>query len=157
MEIDRYFIKEKLDGSLIIIAHIPIGLQVVDVITKRLPSTRFQNLIGKRYHGSHLGYKDDQFVFFIEANVRKTRLEKIILEIGNPFQRMLMKRRRKEKAREMKILMGLEKEEVAEFAAEVEIEKEIVITDESAKEDKEFVSEPKIVGSKAIVACDIHY
>ncbi|RDX62310.1 Copia protein, partial [Mucuna pruriens] len=44
IEIDRNFIKEKLDSGLIVTAHVPTGLQVVDVFTKGLPATRFQAL-----------------------------------------------------------------------------------------------------------------
>ncbi|RDX67605.1 hypothetical protein CR513_53499, partial [Mucuna pruriens] len=47
IEIDRHFIKEKLDNGLIVTAHVPIGLQVVDVFTIGLPATRFQELNGK--------------------------------------------------------------------------------------------------------------
>ncbi|RDX76605.1 Copia protein, partial [Mucuna pruriens] len=46
-EIDRHFIKEKLDGGLIVTTFIPTGFQVTDVFTKGLPSARFQDLIGK--------------------------------------------------------------------------------------------------------------
>ncbi|RDX65733.1 Copia protein, partial [Mucuna pruriens] len=42
IEIDRHFIKEKLDSGLIVTAHVPTGLQVEDVFTKGLPATRFQ-------------------------------------------------------------------------------------------------------------------
>ncbi|RDX73175.1 Copia protein, partial [Mucuna pruriens] len=37
IEIDKYFIKVKLDDDLIVIAHIPIELQVENVLTKGLP------------------------------------------------------------------------------------------------------------------------
>ncbi|RDX60598.1 hypothetical protein CR513_61247, partial [Mucuna pruriens] len=47
IEIDRHFIKEKLDSGLIVTAHVPTGLQVADVFTKGLPTTRFQELNGK--------------------------------------------------------------------------------------------------------------
>ncbi|RDX63286.1 Copia protein, partial [Mucuna pruriens] len=47
IEIDRHFIKEKLDSRLIVIAHVPTGLQMTDVFTKGLPATRFQELNGK--------------------------------------------------------------------------------------------------------------
>ncbi|RDX58469.1 Copia protein, partial [Mucuna pruriens] len=42
----KHFIKEKLDNGLIVIAHVPTGLQVEDVFTKGLPTTRFQELNG---------------------------------------------------------------------------------------------------------------
>ncbi|RDX96277.1 Copia protein, partial [Mucuna pruriens] len=47
IEIDGYFIKEKLNSGLVVTAHVPIGLQVVDVFTKGLPTTRFQEPNGK--------------------------------------------------------------------------------------------------------------
>ncbi|RDX79724.1 putative mitochondrial protein, partial [Mucuna pruriens] len=47
IEVDRYFIKEKLDSGLIVTAHIPTWLQVADVFTKGLLATRFQELNGK--------------------------------------------------------------------------------------------------------------
>ncbi|RDX90533.1 Copia protein, partial [Mucuna pruriens] len=46
-EIDRHFIKEKIDNGLIVTAHVPTGLQVTDVFTKWLHTTRFQELNGK--------------------------------------------------------------------------------------------------------------
>ncbi|RDX72458.1 Copia protein, partial [Mucuna pruriens] len=47
IEIDRHFIKEKLDNGLIVITHVPTGLQVADVFTKGFPATRFQELNDK--------------------------------------------------------------------------------------------------------------
>ncbi|RDX73816.1 Copia protein, partial [Mucuna pruriens] len=47
IEIDRHFIKEKLDSELIITAHVPTRLQVADVFTKGLSATRFQELNDK--------------------------------------------------------------------------------------------------------------
>ncbi|RDX81893.1 Copia protein, partial [Mucuna pruriens] len=47
IEIDRHFIKEKLDNGLIVTTHVPTGLQVADVFTKGLPATRFQELNDK--------------------------------------------------------------------------------------------------------------
>ncbi|RDX99179.1 Copia protein, partial [Mucuna pruriens] len=44
IEIDRHFIKEKLDSGLIVTTHVPTGLQVADVFTKELPVTKFQEL-----------------------------------------------------------------------------------------------------------------
>ncbi|RDY09818.1 Copia protein, partial [Mucuna pruriens] len=46
IEIDKHFIEEKLDSGLIVITHVPTGLQVTDVFTKGLPTTRFQELNG---------------------------------------------------------------------------------------------------------------
>ncbi|RDY07284.1 Copia protein, partial [Mucuna pruriens] len=47
IDIDKHFIKEKLDSGLIVTAHVPTGLQVADVFTKGLLATRFQELNGK--------------------------------------------------------------------------------------------------------------
>ncbi|RDX62727.1 Copia protein, partial [Mucuna pruriens] len=47
IEIDRHFIKEKLDSGLIVTTHVPIRLQVTDVFTKGLLATRFQELNDK--------------------------------------------------------------------------------------------------------------
>ncbi|RDY11919.1 Copia protein, partial [Mucuna pruriens] len=47
IEIDRHFIKEKLDSGIIVTTHIPTRLQVADVFTKGLLATRFQELNDK--------------------------------------------------------------------------------------------------------------
>ncbi|RDY12458.1 Copia protein, partial [Mucuna pruriens] len=47
IEIDKYFIKEKLNNGLVVTTHVPIGFQVVDVFTKGLPVARFQELNDK--------------------------------------------------------------------------------------------------------------
>ena len=47
IEIDRHFIKEKLESRLITIAYVPSGHQLVDVLTKGLPTERFQELTSK--------------------------------------------------------------------------------------------------------------
>ncbi|RDX63838.1 Copia protein, partial [Mucuna pruriens] len=47
IEIDKYFIKEKLNSGLVVTAHIATRLQVVDVFTKGLPAARFQELNDK--------------------------------------------------------------------------------------------------------------
>ncbi|RDX80277.1 Copia protein, partial [Mucuna pruriens] len=52
IEIDRHFIKEKLDSGLIVTTHVPTGLQVTDVFTKGLPTTRFQELNDNRLGGT---------------------------------------------------------------------------------------------------------
>ncbi|RDY05308.1 Copia protein, partial [Mucuna pruriens] len=46
IEIDKHFIKEKLNSGLIVTKHVPTELQVVDIFTKRLPATRFQEFNG---------------------------------------------------------------------------------------------------------------
>ncbi|RDX79201.1 Copia protein, partial [Mucuna pruriens] len=46
IEIDRYFIKEKLNNELVVIAHVLIGLQVADIFTKGLSVARFQEING---------------------------------------------------------------------------------------------------------------
>ncbi|RDY13109.1 Copia protein, partial [Mucuna pruriens] len=45
-EIDRHFIKEKLDNGLIVTTYVPTRLQVTDVFTKGFPAARFQELNG---------------------------------------------------------------------------------------------------------------
>ncbi|RDY03252.1 Copia protein, partial [Mucuna pruriens] len=47
IEIDKYFIKEKLNIGLVVTTHVPTRLQVVDVFTKGLPTARFQELNDK--------------------------------------------------------------------------------------------------------------
>ncbi|RDX78018.1 putative mitochondrial protein, partial [Mucuna pruriens] len=47
IEIDKHFIKEKLNSGLVVVAHALIGLQVVDVFTKGFATARFQELNGK--------------------------------------------------------------------------------------------------------------
>jgi len=47
IEIDRHFIKEKLDSGLITTSYIPSGLQLADLFTKGLPTERFHNLTCK--------------------------------------------------------------------------------------------------------------
>ncbi|RDY05122.1 Copia protein, partial [Mucuna pruriens] len=46
IEIDRHFIKEKLNSGLVVTTHVPIRLQVANVFTKGLPTARFQELNG---------------------------------------------------------------------------------------------------------------
>ncbi|RDY05095.1 Copia protein, partial [Mucuna pruriens] len=47
IEINIYFIKEKLDSGLIVTTHVPTRLQVTNIFTKGLFTTRFQELNGK--------------------------------------------------------------------------------------------------------------
>ncbi|RDY11131.1 Copia protein, partial [Mucuna pruriens] len=47
MEIDRYFIHEKLNSELVVTTHVPTRLQVADVFTKGFPAAKFQELNGK--------------------------------------------------------------------------------------------------------------
>ena len=47
IEIDRHFIKEKLDSGLIATSYIPSGHQLADVLTKGLPPDRFNQLTCK--------------------------------------------------------------------------------------------------------------
>ena len=47
IEIDRHFIKEKLDSGLIFTPFVSTGGQLEDVLTKGLTSIAFQNIIGK--------------------------------------------------------------------------------------------------------------
>ncbi len=47
VEIDKHFIKEKLDKGLVCMPYIPTTEQVADILTKGLPTKQFENLIGK--------------------------------------------------------------------------------------------------------------
>ena len=51
IEIDRHFIKDKINSGLVGTTYVPIGFQIVDIFTKRLPQGRsyinsFTNLRG---------------------------------------------------------------------------------------------------------------
>ena len=45
IEIDKHFIKEKLDSELIYILYVSTDCQLVDILTKYLSSTKFQTSI----------------------------------------------------------------------------------------------------------------
>ena len=47
IEIDRHFLKEKLDFGLLQISYIPSTQQVADLLTKGLPSAQFETLVSK--------------------------------------------------------------------------------------------------------------
>ncbi|KAI3455099.1 hypothetical protein Pfo_011762 [Paulownia fortunei] len=47
IEIDRHFIKEKLESGLICIPYMPTHYQLADVLTKGLSSTAFQTKVSK--------------------------------------------------------------------------------------------------------------
>ncbi|KZV22301.1 Cysteine-rich RLK (receptor-like protein kinase) 8 [Dorcoceras hygrometricum] len=47
VEVDRHFIKEKLDAGLIIIHYIPTSNQLADILTKGLPEPSHEVLVGK--------------------------------------------------------------------------------------------------------------
>ena len=47
MEVDRHFIKEKLESGLICTPYVSSGNQLVDVFTKGLNNTVFQAIIEK--------------------------------------------------------------------------------------------------------------
>ncbi|KAL0410895.1 UNVERIFIED_CONTAM: Retrovirus-related Pol polyprotein from transposon RE1 [Sesamum latifolium] len=47
IEVDRHFIKEKLDSGLISTAYMPSSNHLADVLTKGLPTSRFQELTNK--------------------------------------------------------------------------------------------------------------
>ena len=47
MEIDRHFIKEKLDNKMIDLSYIPSRRQVADVMTKSLTQEKFEGFISK--------------------------------------------------------------------------------------------------------------
>lgn len=44
VEIDRHFIKEKIDGGIIKLIYTPSALQIADILTKALPRTIFEDL-----------------------------------------------------------------------------------------------------------------
>ncbi|KAL0406120.1 UNVERIFIED_CONTAM: hypothetical protein Slati_3925900 [Sesamum latifolium] len=47
IEVDKHFIKEKLDSGLISTPYMPSSNQLADVLTKGLPTSRFQELTNK--------------------------------------------------------------------------------------------------------------
>ena len=47
VEVDKYFIKEKIDNGLVCMTNIPTEEQVVDVFTKGLHKRQFDFLVGK--------------------------------------------------------------------------------------------------------------
>jgi len=47
IEVDRHFIKEKLDSGLICTLYIPSCDQLADILTKGLLTVRYQGIIGK--------------------------------------------------------------------------------------------------------------
>ena len=47
VEVDKHFIKEKIDNGLVCMTYIPIEEQVVDVITKGVHKRQFDFLVGK--------------------------------------------------------------------------------------------------------------
>ena len=47
VEMDKHFIKEKIDTGLICMPYVPTSRQVVDILTKGLHKTQFDCLVGK--------------------------------------------------------------------------------------------------------------
>lgn len=47
VEVDKHFIKEKLENGLIIMPYIPTSKQVADILTKGLPKEQFNSLVSK--------------------------------------------------------------------------------------------------------------
>ena len=47
IEIDRHFLKEKLDLGILNISYVPSRCQVADILTKGLPTTQFEDLVSK--------------------------------------------------------------------------------------------------------------
>ncbi|XP_020245146.1 uncharacterized protein LOC109823273 [Asparagus officinalis] len=47
VEVDKYFIKEKIEKGLIRMSYVPITEWIADILTKGLPKKQFDNLIGK--------------------------------------------------------------------------------------------------------------
>ena len=47
VEVDKHFIKEKLENGLIVMPYIPTVEQVADILTKGLPNMQFDDLVSK--------------------------------------------------------------------------------------------------------------
>ena len=47
VEVDKHFIKEKLDSKLICTPNVPTGGQVADILTKGLSNPTFRNILDK--------------------------------------------------------------------------------------------------------------
>lgn len=47
VEVNKHFIKEKLENGLIIMPYIPTSEQVADILTKGLPKKQFDRLVSK--------------------------------------------------------------------------------------------------------------
>ena len=47
VEIDRHFIKEKIEGGEVQVMYTPTSLQVADILTKALPRKNFEDLSSK--------------------------------------------------------------------------------------------------------------
>ncbi|RDX64345.1 hypothetical protein CR513_57108, partial [Mucuna pruriens] len=62
----------KLNSGLVVTTHVPIGLQVADVFTKGLPTTRFQELNGKVSQG--LAKRIPLSRLFVESSLNEGRL-----------------------------------------------------------------------------------
>ena len=54
VEVDKHFIKEKLEEGLICMPYIPTKEQVADILTKGLPKKRFDKLVKQVGHERHL-------------------------------------------------------------------------------------------------------
>ena len=47
VEVDKHYIKEKIENGQICMNYIPTGEQLADVLTKGLPKKQFEKMIGK--------------------------------------------------------------------------------------------------------------
>lgn len=47
IEVDKYFIKEKIDSGVICMSYIPNRNQVAGILTKGLPKGQYENLVSK--------------------------------------------------------------------------------------------------------------
>ena len=47
VEVDKHFIKEKIDSGVICMSYIPTTNQVSDILTKGLPRVQYENLVSK--------------------------------------------------------------------------------------------------------------
>ena len=47
VEVDKHFIKEKIDSGVICMSYIPTASQTADILTKGLPKVQHENLVSK--------------------------------------------------------------------------------------------------------------
>ena len=47
VEINRHFIKEKIEGGIVRLMYTPSSRQTIDILTKALPKTTYENMISK--------------------------------------------------------------------------------------------------------------
>jgi len=47
VDVDRHFIREKVEDGIISLSYVPTKLQVADILTKGLPEDGFERFVGK--------------------------------------------------------------------------------------------------------------